>query len=76
MASISPKADLVLPAEATLGEGVSWNANRKVLLWVDILASEVHLFDPAVNKDRCIRVGQYVGAAVPTNTDDTTSAPQ
>ena len=58
--------ELVLDARAELGEGVSWDATAQVLYWVDILQQEVHIFDPASGADRCINVGQYVGAAVPT----------
>jgi sugar lactone lactonase YvrE len=65
-----PTAELVLDARAELGEGVNWDAAKGVLYWVDILHHEVHIFDPASGADRCIRVGQYVGAAVPTSAGD------
>ena len=48
---------------ATLGEGPAWIGPE--LAWVDILAHEVHLFDPTTGSDRAIPVGQAVGAAVP-----------
>src|SRR5688572_19269622 len=64
------KVELVLDAKAIVGEGVCWDADRQVLLWVDILAKQVHLFDPEMRSDRCINVGQYVGAAVRTSNGD------
>src|SRR5688572_4003360 len=65
-----PDINLALDAKAIVGEGLSWDAERQVLLWVDILAKEVHLFDPEMRSDRRINVGQYVGAAVRTTDGD------
>ena len=52
-----------------LTEGPRWDADRAELLWVDILAGEVHT--AAVGDDgdlepvRTVQVGRHVGAAVP-----------
>ena len=57
--------EIAVPAAATLGEGVCWDADRQYLYWVDILEKELHVHEPAAGSDRCIDVGQYIGAAVP-----------
>ena len=64
MTSIPPP-ELVLDAHAELGEGPVWNTTTKRLLWVNILAGEVHSFDPASRTDECIRVGSTVSAVAP-----------
>lgn len=55
--------ELVLDMRATLGEGPLWDARRGILWWLDILACEVHAFDPATGADRAWGVGAEVGAA-------------
>jgi sugar lactone lactonase YvrE len=61
------QVELVLDAKAELAEGPCWLADRERLLWVDIKAGHVHLFDPATGSDRFVEVGQPVGAAVPAD---------
>jgi sugar lactone lactonase YvrE len=58
--------DVAIRSQALLGEGPRWDAVARRLLWVDIEAGELHLFDPARGEDRAIRVGSRVGAASPT----------
>jgi sugar lactone lactonase YvrE len=58
-------AELVLDANANLGEGPLWDDRTGELLWVDIMAAMVHRFDPASGVDRAFDVGQPVGAVVP-----------
>jgi sugar lactone lactonase YvrE len=62
---MSEQVELVLDAKATLGEGAIWHAPGQVLYWVDILAGQVHIFDPASGADRAVEVGQAVGTVVP-----------
>jgi sugar lactone lactonase YvrE len=59
------KAEPVLNAQATLGEGALWDAGRRRLLWVYIQAGRVHLFNPDTGEDESIEVGQTVGTVVP-----------
>lgn len=54
-----------LDAKATLGEGSIWDARRRRLLWVDIVAGQVHVYDPADGSDQVYEVGQPVGTVVP-----------
>ena len=54
--------NLVLDAQAELGEGPLWDAARQRLLFVDIMRGHVHEFDPVAGRDRVIGVRQPVGA--------------
>lgn len=60
--------DVAIRSGALLGEGPRWDAAAKRLLWVDIEAGALHLFDPARGDDRAIPLGNRVGAAAPTET--------
>jgi len=59
-------AELVLDARADLGEGPTWDAEARLLVWVDIPAGLVHRFDPETGRDEALDVAMPVGAAVPT----------
>ena len=59
------KARCVLQAQAGLAEGPHWWAEQGVLLWVDIEASRVGIFDPATGRNRFLAVPSHVGAVVP-----------
>jgi sugar lactone lactonase YvrE len=62
---MSQSAELILDAQATLGEGAIWDAKRQVLYWVDIMNSRVHVYDPATQHNRTIQLDQMVGTVVP-----------
>lgn len=64
------KAELVVDAQATLGEGSLWDSQRECLWWVDILGSEVHCFDPLKNTDHMTKTGEPVGTVVPRTSGD------
>lgn len=57
--------DVAFPARAVLGEGPTWNPATQRLLWVDILCSEVHEFDPATGVGAITPTPQHVGAVKP-----------
>ena len=54
------KARCVLQAQADLAEGPHWWAEKGVLLWVDIEASRVGLFDPVTGRNRFLVVPSHV----------------
>ena len=56
------RAELVLDAHATLGEGPIWDADAGVLRWVDIEGRRIHRFDPATRADTSIETATMVGA--------------
>lgn len=57
--------ELALPARASLGEGPTWDPAGARLVWVDILASRVHWYDPLGGRTSVMATGQHVGAAKP-----------
>lgn len=54
-----------LHTRAVLGEGPVWDAGSARLVWVDILASRVHWYDPATGRESVMATEQHVGAALP-----------
>ena len=57
--------ELVGDHRCRLGEGPTWDARTRALLFVDILAGEVHRLDPRTADLETIEVGEPVGAVVP-----------
>ncbi len=55
------RAELVLDAQAVLGEGPLWNSTESRLYWVDIDPGTVHVFDPATGEDRTAALGRMIG---------------
>jgi sugar lactone lactonase YvrE len=57
--------ELVLDAQANLGEGPAWETHSGCLYWVDIHAGHLHIFNPQEGTDRLIDVGEFLGCAAP-----------
>ncbi|MGW5660808.1 SMP-30/gluconolactonase/LRE family protein [Streptomyces sp. NPDC003758] len=57
--------ELAVREEAALGEGPTWDADGGRLIWVDILGSRVHTYDPASGGRTVMTSEQHVGAAKP-----------
>ncbi|MEV6959449.1 SMP-30/gluconolactonase/LRE family protein [Streptomyces sp. NPDC051207] len=57
--------EVAVRAEATLGEGPTWDAAAGRLLWIDILGSRVHGYDPASGRRTVRTTEQHVGAVKP-----------
>lgn len=60
--------EVVLDARAQLAEAPLWDDVTGTLLWVDILAHEVHRLDPATGVDSVLSLPGPVGVAVPRRT--------
>jgi sugar lactone lactonase YvrE len=60
-----PTPQLVLDLRCELAEGPCWDPHRHVLWWVNIVAGEVHCFDPATGQDRVYPAGENVCLARP-----------
>jgi sugar lactone lactonase YvrE len=54
-------AEVVVAAGCELAEGPVWDASRRLLRWVDILAGHVHALDPATGARARFDVGVPVG---------------
>ncbi|MFI8521682.1 SMP-30/gluconolactonase/LRE family protein [Streptomyces sp. NPDC085481] len=50
---------------AELGEGPTWDEAGARLLWVDILGSRIHTYEPAGGRRTVLATDQHVGAAKP-----------
>ncbi|MFJ9564987.1 SMP-30/gluconolactonase/LRE family protein [Streptomyces fuscichromogenes] len=57
--------EVAVAAEATLGEGPTWDPATGRLIWVDVLGSRVHTYDPATGRRTIRTTEQHVGAAKP-----------
>ncbi|MEV8349481.1 SMP-30/gluconolactonase/LRE family protein [Streptomyces niveus] len=57
--------EVAVRARAKLGEGPTWDPATGRLLWVDILSSRIHTFDPADGRRTTLATEQHVGAALP-----------
>ncbi|MEU9401116.1 SMP-30/gluconolactonase/LRE family protein [Streptomyces sp. NPDC048242] len=57
--------EVAVEAQAELGEGPTWDPVGARLLWVDVLASRAHTYDPATGHRTVHATGQHVGAAKP-----------
>jgi sugar lactone lactonase YvrE len=57
--------ELIVQKRALVGEGALWDAEERVLYWVDILRHEVYIYDPATGKNRTLQTCQAVGTVVP-----------
>jgi len=58
--------EVAIHGGALLAEGPRWDAEARLLLWVDIEGCALHIFDPERGDDRAIPLGARVGAAAPT----------
>lgn len=64
------KAEHVLAAGCTLGEGPVWDAARECLWFTDIKAQRIHSFDPATGKHESFPVPAQVGWVLPAEGGD------
>ncbi|MCD9872579.1 SMP-30/gluconolactonase/LRE family protein [Streptomyces guryensis] len=57
--------EVAVRAEATLGEGPTWDAAAGRLIWIDILGARVYTYDPVTGRRTARVTDQHVGAAKP-----------
>ncbi|MFE0672433.1 SMP-30/gluconolactonase/LRE family protein [Streptomyces sp. NPDC058867] len=57
--------EVAVRAEATLGEGPTWDAATGRLLWIDILGARIHSYDPASGRRTVRTTEQHIGAVKP-----------
>ncbi|SMQ16068.1 Sugar lactone lactonase YvrE [Streptomyces sp. Ag82_O1-12] len=57
--------EVAVRAEAELGEGPTWDAATGRLLWIDILGSRLHTYDPVTGRRSVRRTEQHIGAVKP-----------
>ncbi|WP_314221608.1 SMP-30/gluconolactonase/LRE family protein [Streptomyces zaehneri] len=57
--------EVAVRAEAVLGEGPTWDPVTGRLLWLDILGSRLHGYDPSTGRRTVRATHQHVGAAKP-----------
>ncbi|MFF5963072.1 SMP-30/gluconolactonase/LRE family protein [Streptomyces collinus] len=57
--------EVAVRADAELGEGPTWDAAAGRLLWIDILGSRLHTYDPATGRRTVRRTEQHIGAVKP-----------
>ena len=62
---MSPAVEVAVRAHAALGEGPTWDPATGRLIWVDILSSRIHTYDPATCRRTVMTTEQHVGAAKP-----------
>ena len=60
------KAELILDAKATLGEGAIWNQKEKLLYWIDIKEGILHKFNPVSTEDEQFNLNKKIGTVVPS----------
>lgn len=57
--------EVAVREHAALGEGPTWDPREQRLIWVDILGSRVHTYDPSSGRRTVMVTEQHVGAAKP-----------
>ena len=62
---LAGRLDVAVYERALLGEGPTWDAAGRRLVWVDILGARVHGYDPATGRRTVMATEQHVGAAKP-----------
>ncbi len=58
-------AQLILEAQADLGESPVWSVAEQKLYWVDINVGKLHRFDPASGQNDSRDLGQAIGCIAP-----------
>ncbi|MGW2057805.1 SMP-30/gluconolactonase/LRE family protein [Streptomyces sp. NPDC001840] len=65
MGNPAVRVEVAVREAAVLGEGPTWDTVSGRLIWVDILSSRIHTYDPADGRRTVMVTEQHVGAAKP-----------
>jgi sugar lactone lactonase YvrE len=57
------KPELVVKAQAVIGEGPFWDSKDSILYWVDIAGRKLHIHDPKAGTNREVTLAQFIGSA-------------
>ncbi|SCF66969.1 SMP-30/gluconolactonase/LRE family protein [Streptomyces sp. Ncost-T10-10d] len=57
--------EVAVRESAALGEGPTWDPVSERLIWVDILGSRIHMYEPGSGRRTVLATEQHVGAAKP-----------
>lgn len=57
--------EVAIQAEAELGEGPTWDPDSGRLIWIDILGSRIHTYDPVSGRRSVRTTHQHIGAVKP-----------
>jgi sugar lactone lactonase YvrE len=57
--------EVAVRAEAELGEGPTWDPATGLLIWIDVLRSRLHAYDPSSGRRTVRTAPQHIGAAKP-----------
>ncbi|MFE7396693.1 SMP-30/gluconolactonase/LRE family protein [Streptomyces sp. NPDC057557] len=57
--------EVAVRESAALGEGPTWDPVSGRLIWVDILGSRIHMYEPGSGRRTVLATEQHVGAAKP-----------
>lgn len=59
------KVEVVAAVQARLGEGSYWDAEKKVLYWLDIEGKRLFIFHPRTRENVSFEIGEKIGTVVP-----------
>jgi sugar lactone lactonase YvrE len=62
--------ELLLDLKLDLGEGPAWDSQAGILSFVDIRTGDLHLFNPVNHHHRTFNLGEPVGCAAPSGTNE------
>jgi len=62
---MGPKVELIAGTRSELGEGAIWNPRTNQLFWVDITGKILNIYNPRLDVNRDLYVGQMIGTVVP-----------
>lgn len=63
-------AELDLDTKSELGEGAVWNYKTGELIWVNITEKILNFYNPKLNNNKEMLVGQMIGTVVPAESGD------